>query len=354
MNNYWAFLPMRPSNDLLGQEDALRQRFDEDGYLYFTKVLDPDRIRGLRRSVLSVLAERGWVKGQPRMMRGIAASPPVREGDAEFFAGYDAVQRIEEFHTLAHDDALVGVMRQVVGESAFPHPLKIARLGFPAHYEISTPPHQDFPNNQGTSNLTATWIPVGDCPRELGSLAVLRGSHRYGVLPLDWHLGAGNRQAMLPPEMLEELRWVTTDFAAGDVLVFGAMTVHASLHNASEFFMRLSVDYRFQSEGEALTEGCLEPHFGRLTWEDIYSGWKSKRFQYYWKGLDYQVVPFDEYPLTRGDAVETEDVHAFLAFERRRDARLARRFERLGALLDGQGADSAPTQRPAELGNDRT
>jgi Phytanoyl-CoA dioxygenase (PhyH) len=251
------------------------------------------------------------------------------------------VQRLEEFHSLAHDDALLEVMRHVVGDTAFPHPLKIARLGFPAHYEVSTPPHQDYPNNQGTPGLTAAWIPVGDCPRELGPLAVLRGSHRYGVLPLDWHLGPGNRQAVLPEPMLEELRWVTTDFAAGDVLVFGSQTVHASLHNASEFFMRISVDFRYQQEGEPLTAGCLEPHFQRLTWDEIYAGWKPDRHQYYWKDLDYHVVPFEDVELTRPDAVETEDVHTFLAFERRRDARLERRLARLGALLDPDDASTA-------------
>ena len=33
MNNYWAFAPMTASNDLLGDDEALRQRMDEDGYL---------------------------------------------------------------------------------------------------------------------------------------------------------------------------------------------------------------------------------------------------------------------------------------------------------------------------------
>src|SRR5262249_20582364 len=142
---------------------------------------------------------------------------------------------------LAHDERLVAIMRDVLDEErVFPHPLKIARLIFPDNFEISTPPHQDFPNNQGTPDLTACWIPIGDFDRGHGGLAILRGSHRFGVLPLTTHFGAGNRSAVLPPEMLEECRWVTTQFAAGDVLVFPSLTVHAALHNASGFFMRLS------------------------------------------------------------------------------------------------------------------
>lgn len=334
MNNYWAFLPMRDSNDLLGDPEALRERLDEDSYLLLRRVLDPDVVLQLRKQVLLTLADHGWVQRKPSLMRGVAIAPPVREGDDAFFEVYDDVQRLEAFHTLAHDEVLLDVMRQVLGPTAFPHPLKIARLSFPAHYEISTPPHQDYPNNQGTERLTAAWIPLGACPRELGPVAVLRGSHKWGLLPLDWHLGAGNRQAVLPPEMIERLRWVTTDFEAGDVLLFPSLTVHASLHNASEFFMRLSVDFRYQEEGEALTPICLEPHFQRLTWDEVYAGWSSTRYQYYWKDLDFQVVPFQDYELYRPDADERADVQTMLAFERRRDARLERRMARIGELFD--------------------
>jgi Phytanoyl-CoA dioxygenase (PhyH) len=338
MNNYWAFLPMRSSNDLLGDGHALRARFAEDSYLYFERILDPELITDLRRRILKALHACGWIEGPPLLMKGIATASPVREGDDAYATTYDEVQKLEEFHTLAHNDTLMALMRDVVGDTAFPHPLKVARLGFPAYYEVSTPPHQDYPNNQGTPNLTAAWVPVGDCPRDLGGLAILRGSHRYGVLPLETHLGPGNRRAMLPEEMLEELRWVTTDYSIGDVLVFGAMTVHASLHNASEFFMRISVDFRYQQEGEALTPICLQPHFQRLSWADIYEGWKSDRFQYYWKDLDYDVVPFEPLPLAdHPDEVAKDEIADFVAFERRRDARFERRMTRLAALLDPDG-----------------
>ena len=140
---------------------------------------------------------------------------------------------------------------------------------------MSTPPHQDFLNNQGTAELTATWIPLHDCPMQSGTIAVLRGSHRFGVLPLEWHMGPGNRQAVMPEEMQEKLRWVTTDMQAGDVLVFGAMTVHAALNNAS-FGMRLSVDFRYQRRGRSSRTCVLKPHFERLTWEEIYEGWQSR------------------------------------------------------------------------------
>ena len=157
---------------------------------------------------------------------------------------------------------------------------------------------------------------------DLGGLAILRGSHKWGPLPLTTHLGAGNRSAVLPAEMLEQCRWVTTEFAAGDVLVFPSLTVHAALHNASSFFMRLSVDFRYQLEGEPLTEGCLEPHFQRLSWEEIYAGWSGGAHRYYWRDLDYEIEPFEELELV--SAEERDDVAQFLAYERRLDQRFPR------------------------------
>lgn len=322
MDYEWAFLPMEASNDLLGDHEALRARLDSDGYLFFSQVLDREKIQHLRQRMLVTLRECGWLE-RALLKLGRTAIRPLREGDPEFFAAYDQVQRLEAFHTLAHDETLMAIMAGVLGESVFPHPLKIARLGFPDHHEVSTPPHQDYPNNQGTTNLTAAWIPVGDFAPEMGGLAVLRGSHRWGVLPLSTHFGAGNRCAVLPLDILEQCRWVTTDFAMGDVLLFPSFTVHAARHNSSSFFLRMSVDFRYQLEGEALTAGCLEPHFGRLSWEEIYSGWSTTKHQYYWRDLDFEVVPFQEYELVRTES-EDDEVSRFLAYERRLDQRFKR------------------------------
>ena len=338
MNNIWAFLPMQASTDLLGDADALRARFQQDSYLYLPGLLDRDRVLSLRRDIVEVLAARGWLRNDEYLMNAISVIPPLREGEDAFLEAYDAVQRIEALHGLAHEPALVEVMRQIVGPTAFPHPLKIARLAFPGNFEVSTPPHQDYPNNQGTENLVASWIPVGDCPIEQGGLAVLRGSHRYGVLPLDRHPGAGNRQAVVPIEMLEELRWVTTDFEAGDVLLFGSTTVHASLHNASDFNMRLSVDFRYQQEGEPLTEIVLHPHFQRQTWDDVYADWQSEEHQYYWRDLDYEVVPFEDYPLVSPEA-EGPQWEEILRHDHRINTRHDRRMARM--------ADELTPQEPA-------
>lgn len=336
MNNRFAFLPMRASNRLLDDPTALRARMEEDSYLLFRRVIDREKILALRSDVVAVLARLGWTDE-----RGRCIAKPLREEDEAFRTGYQEIQKLESFHALAHDPALVQVMAAALGETAFPHPLKIARIAFPDHFEATTPPHQDFPNNQGTPHLTATWIPLGPVRDELGGLAVLRGSHRHGLLPLAGHVGAGNRQAVIPPEMAEELRWVTTDFNPGDVLLFPSLAVHAALHNSSTFFPRLSVDFRWQLEGEALTAGCLEPHFGQLTWDEVYAGWSATEHQRYWERLRYEVVPFETIPIVDsgtgdgGDGYDQQDLATIVKYHSRVEARHERR---LAALADAPDA----------------
>ncbi len=110
-------------------------------------------------------------------------------------------------------------MRQVLGDSAFPHPLSIVRLVFPDTPELATPPHQDYPNNQGTENLTAAWIPLDDCSVSDGALAILEGSHKFGLFPRQFHLGPGNRGAILS-DCSSRLPLVVRRFQGGGYCAF--------------------------------------------------------------------------------------------------------------------------------------
>ena len=288
---------MEESDHLSESAEELRRKIANDGYLFFRGVIDRRKILKLREKVTAILAQMGWIEGGDNSMQAKAIGFPFREGEDGFFEALDAIVKLEELHALAHDSALLDLMKRVLGDTAFPHPLSIMRLVFPNNPEITTPPHQDYNNNQGTENLTAVWIPLSDCPIELGSLAVMKGSNKLGLLPLEHHLGPGNSRAVLPAPHAEA-PWVTADFRMGDVLLFPALTVHSALENTDPSRMRLSVDFRYQQEGEALTEQCLLPHFNRISWEQIYHDWKSSDLQYYWRHKKFSVVDWEN-PLLR-------------------------------------------------------
>ena len=64
-------------------------------------------------------------------------------------------------------------MGKIVDGPVFPHPAKIARIWFPQFTEHTTPVHQDFVHFQGSFDTYTCWAPVGECPIELGGLAML-------------------------------------------------------------------------------------------------------------------------------------------------------------------------------------
>ena len=157
-----------------------------------------------------------------------------------------------------------------------------------------------------------------------GTLAILRGSHRFGVLPIEFHMGPGNRQAVVPPEMREGLTWVTHRHVRGRRAAVRALTVHAVAAQRDSVRCASRSTFGSSVEGEELTDQVLEPHFGRLSWEEIYAGWKSEEHQYYWRDLDYEFVPFDRAPFEASEPTREEIVKVLL-FDKARRQKAGRR-----------------------------
>lgn len=129
---------------------------------------------------------------------------------------------------------------------------------------------------RGTHELYTTWTPLGDVSLEMGGLIILEKSHRlesiknyYGCKDVDsycanrktaqlyasgekWWNGALSKN---PVSLRKKYggRWLTADFKAGDVLIFGMFTIHASLDNHSQQ-IRLSSDSRYQLASEPVDE----------------------------------------------------------------------------------------------------
>lgn len=276
------------SNDLLRRPDALRARAGSDGYLFFRGLLEPERLARLRGQILALCTEAGWLAPGSNPQEGIAASglAPV-EGEPAFMAVYNRVNQLEDFHALAHHPALLTMLGDLFGETPLAHARNIARIIFPQATQFTTPAHQDYIHIQGTEETWTAWIPLSDCPRELGSLAVLPSSHRSGILPTHSSLGAGGlgiHTDDLP------FSWTASDFAAGDVLFFHSLLVHKGLPNVTPDRIRLSVDFRYQGVSQPVVESSFQPHHGQLSWEEVYENWKSPQFQYYWRDLPLHYV----------------------------------------------------------------
>jgi ectoine hydroxylase-related dioxygenase (phytanoyl-CoA dioxygenase family) len=273
------------SRALLQQPYALRQRLEEEGYLFISGLLPLSDVHPVYEAIMRICREEGWADEQD-----LALGEPRLEGHAGWWAVYDRVQCLEEFHALAHHPYILQVIEAIVQERVLVHPRKIARITFPDTAHYTTPPHQDYPLIQGTPDTYTVWIPLSDCPIKLGGLAILPKSHKVGLLPV--HRASGPGGLSVDTTRLEAT-WLAQDMRAGDALIFHSYTVHRALVNISQRRLRVSVDYRYQGVSKPVVEDSLRPHYERLTWEQIYRGWKRKDLQYYWQQFSLIVVPRD-------------------------------------------------------------
>ncbi len=335
----------RVSNDAVHDAEELRRRIDEEGYVFFRGVLSKDRLLALRRDITRVLHAAGWLVPDADPLQGIAdITRRCTEGDTGYPPVYFEVQKLESFHRIPHERDFLDIVERIMGRQSIPLPGNKARLWFPRFTEHTTPMHQDFVHYQGSVDTLTCWAPVGDCPIELGPLAVLPGSHKVKkVLPHHFSLGAGSliidleEQKALHPELHQG--WLSTDFAAGDALFFPALTVHKALPNLTDDRMRISLDNRYQRVGDRIAEHMLQPHLSEgkgFTWEEVYRDWTRDDLKYYWTRVPFKKIPrYWEY--SRKGFAEAKEL------ARHRDSRAILAMRR--AILANPSSDDAQAAR---------
>lgn len=292
-------LPFEDSSELLSNGPALRAKGARDGYLFFRRLLPEDALLTVRAELLRIVERHGWLAPDPDPLAGklnVAALSAVLEAEMRTDIGvstaaYDDVQRLACVHGLPHHPSLLAIYRTLFDGEVLVHPRHIVRMISPHPSVFPTPQHQDYPLIQGTPRTWTCWFPIGKCPREMGALTVLRGSHVNGYLPVAPARGAGGIAAQTCPG---ENDWIEGDFEPGDVLTFPSFTVHRALPSRVRDRIRLSFDVRYQPLADPVDAASLQPHCG-LSWENIYAGWppETADLQYYWRRVPLTMSPWD-------------------------------------------------------------
>ena len=281
--------PLVDMTNLLNHPEELRRIAAENGYLYFAGLLSPSKVNSVRSQILSVCDKHGWIKEGTDHREGMANTDifVVESTDPKWLAFYNDLQKLRDFHDLALDENLIRVFEVLFGERVLPHSRNICRLVFPDSALHSTPPHQDNFYIGGSEDTWTAWLPCGDCPVTLGSLAVAQGSHRQGLLEVKKALGPGGHEVNVDEEQV----WVGGDYACGDVMILHSLTIHQGRDNMSGDRLRVSCDYRYQPMSHPVRSDSLNPHMNWVTWEEIYQDWEpTDPVKYYWQDWDLQIV----------------------------------------------------------------
>ncbi|HTP88778.1 MAG TPA: phytanoyl-CoA dioxygenase family protein [Bryobacteraceae bacterium] len=235
--------PLEDSAPFVGDARQLRERADGDGFLFVRGLVPGDAVLALREVVLDYANAAGWLDPGASVSEGRAARGK-RVGyyqDPDWVNLQAHVQNRPEMWALGEAVAIHAVLNAVESRSSY---LCLSTANtcrvFSPHPDMATQPHQDGNYLRTIEDFWTAWIPLGDCPRELGPLALLAGSHLGGLLE---HAGQGivDGGVKVPDDSV----WSTTDFRCGDVVLFRPHTLHCSLPNTSGNRLRLSVDFRY-------------------------------------------------------------------------------------------------------------
>jgi len=268
-----AFGELRRSEDAVGRTGELRRRIAADGYLYLPGYLDRGEVLAARHDLLVRLAAVGVVA--PGSDDAAAGPHPAGAPLNELAGASGALMR------LLYEGRLITLYERLFAEPVRHFDYTWLRAVPPRG---GTAPHSDSVfMNRGTPNLLTAWVPLGEIDRRLGGVAILEHSHRcedvkrdYGSRDVDTyctnedgaitnataeHMGWNGWISDNPAGLRQELglRWLTTDFRAGDLLTFPMHTIHLGLDNASDR-IRLSSDSRYQPASEPVDERWVGAH----------------------------------------------------------------------------------------------
>ena len=267
-----AFGELRDSSDLAAgdDDDALRARMAEDGYLFLRNYLDRNEVLAARREVTARLAAKGAL--DPRRPAMDAVPAPGAGAFTPDVAAHNAPLR-----QVLYSGAMMALYARLFAGPVRPFDFTWLRTIPPGQ---GTRPHCDLVYmGRGSHRLCTAWVPLGDVSIQTGGLTVLEGSQRqagklkpYLSRDVDAYctnradaalIESGAKQwqdwngtlSQNPVSLREKLggRWLTAAFRAGDLLTFGMATVHASLDNQTEV-MRISSDSRYQPAGDPVDE----------------------------------------------------------------------------------------------------
>lgn len=145
---------------------------------------------------------------------------------------------------------LTAVIRTLIGDQ--PEFLSVKTVFKSADKRFASPWHQDWFYWKGSAKLSA-WIALDDATEANGCLRLIPGSHRRVFAMASVKSDTGFEQRIESAE-LEGLADETVPAAAGDVVFFHDLTVHASHPNRSgEDRWSLIATYRNGSEPDSST-----------------------------------------------------------------------------------------------------
>ena len=247
---------MNSSATIINEPEKLKQTLADQGYLYFPNFYDTNEISPVKAEIANMLASKGFLNPDK--------SPLNLEPNKDFTNSHlfktEDVSNLPKYVNLVESKKIMSQMKLILNEEIFTYPYKWLRA---VNKEAATGIHYDIVYmGRGTDQLLTCWTALDDTPLEKGGL--LMGSNfqninslknTYGKLDVDRDNLNGGWYTNNPQEVNQKFggQWHTSNFSAGDIVIFGMYQLHGSLKNETNQ-LRITCDTRYQRASEARDE----------------------------------------------------------------------------------------------------
>jgi ectoine hydroxylase-related dioxygenase (phytanoyl-CoA dioxygenase family) len=250
------FYPVAPFEDStadFANAQLLRERAADSGYLHFKALAPAPLLEDVRTLTCRLCHAYGWIEPNPQNLTTVR----VRHGaslegrgwdDRRFVQMQGEVYTSREFRRLALCDPVMQMLEIVFDEPAALAESNQCWVKLPGTPQHTTLPHQDTYYLPGCPRMWSVWYPLVDTPLPLGPLGVVPGSHKLIWPHVDPWTGI---------EVPRSIAWATQAVHPGDIVAYGAATVHCAWSNVSSHNVRLTLDVRY--EPAATRNSILRP-----------------------------------------------------------------------------------------------
>ncbi|MDX2006270.1 MAG: phytanoyl-CoA dioxygenase family protein [Meiothermus sp.] len=244
--------------------ESLQRTYLRQGYLWLQNFLPREEVLAFRKHFFQAFQESGLVRGDALVGlysghedQGLASKALMEQVRSAMYEAFCLHPR------------LVAFLDDFLGGPSYLHKRKLIRYTKPGD-PSATGAHYDLVYLRGgTDKLVTVWIPIGDCPVEMGGLIYLEGSDAKGrEMEADFsrknadlspseRISAYNKNMTASgwiskdlPALAEKFgsRWLAADYSAGDVVLHSPYMIHAATMNQDrQGRLRLSTDIRYQN-----------------------------------------------------------------------------------------------------------
>lgn len=229
---------LRDSKPDIDDLATLNHRYENEGYLYFRRLIDSDVVRRARVRMVAALEREGLARNDGDQVVWTGGDRPTLPEISPAYAGI-----VDEIVT---DARVMPLLEKILGEPARTVPM-VQYRAYKPHNKLGGV-HQDGFYTPGIQGFRPLWIALVDMEKAMGGLVLAPGHTKEGF----FHNLAKQPRSPIPTGVIPEDDWARAEYRAGDVVVLHPYTPHVGLPNTSGH-LRLSIDTRVQSASNPST-----------------------------------------------------------------------------------------------------